>query len=133
VLDDLLRLDRGRPVLVDDFRSRPSDLAPLLSSAAHAVFLLGAPGFRERALRRRYSDRGRARANWGDLDVEDVLVRRLARDQPWHDEIARQAQQYQLPVVIADGSQSAGENRGRACSTFRASPPQPPVMPQAGY
>jgi hypothetical protein len=64
VLDDLLRLDRGRPVLVDDFRSRPSDLAPLLSSAAHAAFLLGAPEFRERALRRRYSDPDRARANW---------------------------------------------------------------------
>ena len=80
------------------FRSRPSGLAPLLSSAVHAVFLLGAPGFRERpaaALQRP----GPVRANWGNLDVEDVLIRRPARDQLWHDEIARQAQQYQLPVV----------------------------------
>ncbi|MBW9204955.1 hypothetical protein KV097_03300 [Mumia sp. zg.B17] len=56
VVDDLLALPVGRPVLVDDFRTLPRDVAPLLTWPEQAAFLLPAPKFREQALRDRFAD-----------------------------------------------------------------------------
>ncbi|GAA0742500.1 hypothetical protein GCM10010199_69110 [Dactylosporangium roseum] len=80
-----------RPVLVDDFRTLPGEVAPLLTWPEQAAFLLPAPRFRDRALRAQFADAARARANWGDGDHGEALALRLARDALWDAEVRRQA------------------------------------------
>ncbi|MFI5834706.1 hypothetical protein ACIA5A_13620 [Micromonospora sp. NPDC051300] len=104
VVDDLLALPADRPILVDDFRTLPGEVAPLLNWPAQAVFLLPTPTFRDRALRSRFADPDRARANWGDGDHREALALRLGRDELWDAEIRRQAAVSHLPVVTVDGS-----------------------------
>lgn len=65
VVNDLLAMPTERPVLVDDFRTLPSDVAPLLTWPEQAAFLLPTPQLRDRALGARFADAARARANWG--------------------------------------------------------------------
>jgi hypothetical protein len=107
VAEDLLALPADRPVLVDDFRPLPRELAPLLVRPEQAVFLLPAPGFRRRVLEARYADPGRARATWGDVDPAAALAVRVARDELWDAEVRRQARETGLPVVDVDGSRDA--------------------------
>ncbi|MBW9213651.1 hypothetical protein KV102_02240 [Mumia sp. zg.B53] len=104
VVDDLLALPAGRPVLVDDFRTLPRDVAPLLTWPEQAAFLLPAPRFREQALRDRFADAARARANWGDSDHDEALAVRLARDALWDAEVRRQGAELDLSVLTVDGS-----------------------------
>jgi hypothetical protein len=121
VLDDILACPGGNGLLVDDFRTLPRDVAPLLSWRGQAVFLLPAASFREQALRRRYADPARARANWGDADPQDMLGARLARDQLWDAEVRRQAQESGLPVLQIDGTRSPGDLAGELARRFRLS------------
>ena len=121
VLDDLLRHPGGRVLLVDDFRTLPSEVAPLLSWQCQAVFLLPAPSFREQALRTRYADPDQARANWGDADPRRMLTARLARDQLWDAEIRRQAGEHGLPVIDVDGTLSPDQVAHEIARAFRLS------------
>ena len=50
IVDDLLRLPSGPPVVVEGLRVLPHLVAPLLPDADHAVWLLPSPEFREAAL-----------------------------------------------------------------------------------
>jgi hypothetical protein len=119
VLDDLLARPSGRILLVDDFRTLPRNVAPLLSWPSQAVFLLPTPSFREQALRSRYADPERARANWGDADPEPIIAARLARDELWDAEVRRQAQQWGLPVIEVDGTRTASELADELARDFR--------------
>ncbi|MEU7689170.1 hypothetical protein FLW53_21405 [Microbispora sp. SCL1-1] len=119
VLDDLLALPADRPVLVDDFRTLPSEVAPLVTRPQQAVFLLPAPEFRARALGARFADPARARANWGDGDHADALAKRLARDLLWDEEVRRQARELGLPVVHVDGSRSVADLAADLAAMFR--------------
>lgn len=119
VVDDLLGYPRGRVVLVDDFRTLPREVAPLLSWHSQAVFLLPDPSFRELALRTRYADPGRARANWGDADPRRMLAARLARDRLWDAEIRHQAGEHGLPVIDVDGTRGADEIGHEIAGAFR--------------
>ncbi|GIH49281.1 hypothetical protein SAMN05421833_11582 [Microbispora rosea] len=119
VLDDLLALPADRPVLVDDFRTLPREVAPLLTRPEHAVFLLPAPDFRARALGARFADPARARANWGGGDHGVALARRLARDRLWDEEVRRQAGGLGLPVVPVDGSRSVADLAADLAAMFR--------------
>ena len=75
--------------------------------------------FRRTALSRRYADRYRARANWGDLDPAAVLAARLARDALWDADVARQAEEAGLPVLRVDGSRSVEDLAGELAERFR--------------
>ncbi|MFI7631190.1 hypothetical protein [Microbispora rosea] len=119
VLDDLLALPADRPVLVDDFRTLPKEVAPLLTRPEHAVFLLPAPGFRAHALGTRFADPARARANWGGGDHAVALARRLARDRLWDEEVRRQAGELGLPVLPVDGSRSVADLAADLAAMFR--------------
>ncbi|MEV0003092.1 hypothetical protein AB0H28_12510 [Micromonospora sp. NPDC050980] len=119
VLDDLLALPADRPVLVDDFRTLPRDVAPLLTWPEQAVFLLPTPAFRDRALRARFADPVRARANWGDSDHDEALALRLARDELWDGEIRRQAVASGLPLVTVDGSRDVRDLADDLAVRFR--------------
>jgi hypothetical protein len=119
VLDDLLRHPGGRVLLVDDFRTLPREVAPLLSWPCQAVFLLPAPSLREQALRTRYADPDRASANWGDADPARMLEARLARDHLWDAEIRRQAAEHGLPVIDVDGTRSPDQVAHEIARGFR--------------
>jgi hypothetical protein len=124
VLDDLLSSASEQIILVDDFRTLPRHVAPLLSWPEQAVFLLPTPSFRERALRNRYSDPKRARANWGDADVGLVLAARLARDELWDAEVRRQADGLGLRVIAVDGTRSPDELSDQLAPMFRLGQPR---------
>ncbi|WP_182897830.1 hypothetical protein [Microbispora sp. H10830] len=119
VLDDLLALPADRPVLVDDFRTLPREVAPLVTRPEQAVFLLPAPEFRARALSARFADPARARANWGDGDHAAALAKRLARDLLWDEEVRRQARELGLPVLPVDGSRGVAELAAELAAMFR--------------
>ncbi|MFG1678094.1 hypothetical protein [Micromonospora sp. NPDC049282] len=119
VVDDLLALPTDRPVLVDDFRTLPREVAPLLTWPEQVAFLLPTPTFRDRALRVRFADPVRARANWGDSDHGKALALRLARDELWDAEIRRQAVAARLPVVTIDGSRDVLGLAGDLAARFR--------------
>ncbi len=68
------------------------------------MLLLPTGTFRKQALRSRYSDPARARANWGDADPQPFITVRLARDELWDAEVRRQAQEADLPVLSIDAT-----------------------------
>ncbi|WFE41725.1 hypothetical protein [Micromonospora sp. WMMD998] len=119
VVDDLLALPADRPVLVDDFRTLPREVAPLLTWPEQAAFLLPTPTFRHAALRARFADPVRARANWGDSDHGEALALRLARDELWDAEVCRQAAQSGLSVVTVDGSRDVRDLADDLAARFR--------------
>ncbi|QLQ37301.1 hypothetical protein [Micromonospora robiginosa] len=119
VVDDLLALPADRPILVDDFRTLPGEVAPLLTWPEQAVFLLPTPTFRDRALRARFADPARARANWGDGDHREALALRLGRDELWDAEIRRRAAVSRLPVVTVDGSRDVRDLADDLAARFR--------------
>ncbi|MFF5211128.1 hypothetical protein [Streptosporangium sp. NPDC000396] len=118
VIEDLLTLPTDRPVLVDDFRTLPADVAPLLTWREQAVFLLPTPEFRRHALGTRFADPARARANWGNSDHAEAMVNRLGRDELWDEEVRRQALRQDLPVLDIDGSQDVDESAGDLAAMF---------------
>jgi hypothetical protein len=122
VLDDLGREPAGKVLLVDDFRTLPSAVAPLLGWRGQAVFLLPAAQFREQGLRRRYADPARARANWGDADPQPFITARLARDELWDAEVRRQAREADLPVLPIDGTRSPDDVADELARQFRLTP-----------
>ncbi|WP_433513204.1 hypothetical protein ACQP2T_57855 [Nonomuraea sp. CA-143628] len=109
VIEDLLTLPTDRPVLVDDFRTLPEHVAPLLKWREQAVFLRPTPEFRRHALGARFADPARARANWGNCDHAEAMANRLGRDELWDDEVRRQALKQDLPLLDVDGSRGIAE------------------------
>ena len=108
-------------VLVDWFGVAPRDIAPLLTSPDQAVFLLPTKDFREQALRARYADPDRARANWGDFDPAIALANRLRRDELWDAEVRRQATETGLPVIDIDGSRPPESIADELAANFQSS------------
>ncbi|MGI5286263.1 hypothetical protein ACQEVF_23395 [Nonomuraea polychroma] len=70
------------------------------------------------ALAARYADPARARANWGDHDPETMLVKRLARDALWDDEVRRQADRHGLDTIVIDGSIPVADLASRLAARF---------------
>ncbi|MEN3539643.1 hypothetical protein AAH991_31355 [Microbispora sp. ZYX-F-249] len=118
VIEDLLTLPTDRPVLVDDFRTLPRDVAPLLTRREHAAFLLPTPEFRRNALGTRFADPARARANWGSSDHAEAFAKRLARDELWDEEVRRQARELDLPVLRVDGFRNVAERADELAAMF---------------
>ncbi|MFI7674737.1 hypothetical protein [Actinophytocola sp. NPDC049390] len=121
LVEDLLAMPADRPVLVDWFGVMPRYVAPLLSRPEHAVFLLPTNEFREQALRARFSDPDRARANWGSLDTSVALANRLGRDELWVAEVRRQARDAGLPVIDIDGTRDPESVADELAANFQSS------------
>lgn len=119
LVDDLQAM-RGS-VLVDWFGIAPRDVAPLLAHPEQAAFLLPTSDFREHALRTRFADPHRARANWGDLDPAVAIANRLKRDELWDAEIRRQATETGLPVIDIDGSRPPESIADELAANFQSS------------
>ena len=121
VIEDLLALPKDRAILVDWFGTLPGALAPLLRWPEQALFLVPTAEFRRAALSARYADPERARADWGDRNVEKMLAKRYARDDLWDAEFRRQAMAEQLDssVLTIDGSRTPTEVADYAAACFR--------------
>ncbi len=106
ILEDLLDLPTGLPVLVEGYKLLPRLVFPLLSRVDQAVWLIPTPEWRHAALSRRgslWSIAGRT------SDPETALANLLARDALFTEEIARQAAALQLITIEVNGSTQLDE------------------------
>ena len=106
IVEDLLAIPKEQPILVEGFRSLPRLVAPLLSHAHQAVWLVPTPEFRRAAFDSRRSAWEIPRKT---SKPEQALSNLLARDQLFTDEVAREATALQLPVIEVDGAVSVDE------------------------
>jgi 2-phosphoglycerate kinase len=106
IVEDLLALPKEQPILVEGFRLLPRLVAPLLSHAHQAVWLVPTPEFRRAAFDSRRSAWEIPRKT---SKPEQALSNLLARDQLFTDEVAREATALQLPVIEVDGAVSVDE------------------------
>jgi 2-phosphoglycerate kinase len=99
IIEDLLVLPSEPPILAEGFRLLPRLVAPLLSRADQAVWLVPTPEFRKVAFDARaftWEIPGRT------SDPERALANLLARDQLFTDQMAREAAQLELPIIEVD-------------------------------
>jgi hypothetical protein len=118
VVDDLLALPR-EPTIVEGFRLLPRLVAPLLSSPAHAVWLLPTPAFRERVFA------SRALSTSGFLartsDPERALANLLERDRLFTEELHAEVARLALPAIAVDGATGEEELARRVATALRVS------------
>ncbi len=102
IVDDLLTLLPGPPILVEGFRLLPRLVAPLLRQPYQAVWLVPTPAFRRTAFDRRGF-------TWEipskTSQPEHALSNLLLRDQLFTEEVVKQATGLHSRVIEVDGTQ----------------------------
>lgn len=101
VLEDLLALPAGEPLIAEGFNLLPRQVGPLLSTRRAGVWLLPTPAFRRAAFEARGSTweiAGRT------SDPPRALANLLERDALFTDEVRRQAGEAGLQTIVVDGS-----------------------------
>lgn len=115
IVDDLLALPREPLIVVEGFRLLPRLVAPLLSIAHQAVWLIPTPGFRQSA----FDSRG---FTWSipnkTSNPQRALSNVLARDRLFTDEVAKEATALHLPVIEVDGALNVAELTRRVGATL---------------
>jgi 2-phosphoglycerate kinase len=108
ILEDLLALPEGTPVLAEGLSLLPRLVSPLLTRPDQAVWLVPTPEFRRFA----FDSRG---TTWSiprrTSNPERALANMLIRDHLFSEEVVRQATALNLPVIILDGSLDVDEAR----------------------
>jgi len=99
IVDDLLALSAGPPVLVEGFRALHRLVAPLLSGSAQAVWLLPSPAFRRRAFEARGTT---ATMLSGTRDPERAIEQLLERDRLFTEMLAAEAAGLGLRTIAVD-------------------------------
>lgn len=116
IVEDLLRLPRNTPIIVEGFRPLPGLLKPLLSQPTNAVWLLPTPKFRQAVVDRRGG------TSWGFLartsDPERALHNLLKRDQMFTDLLRQETTRLQLPTIEVDSSIDEVELTARVTELF---------------
>lgn len=123
ILEDLLALPTGAPVLVEGYKLLPRLVFPWLSRADQAVWLIPTPEWRRTAFSRRgslWSIAGRT------SDPQTALANLLARDALYTAELARQAAALQLSMIAVDGSLTVAELAERAARSLGLCPGSQP-------
>lgn len=101
VVRDLLAGPQAPPMLAEGFRLLPRLVQPLLDQPWQALWLTTTPDFRRRAFERRPE----ASQFWRrSSDPAGSLERLLERDAQFADQVAREAQDLGLKVVMVDGT-----------------------------
>jgi len=116
IVDDLLALPAGDPVIVEGFRLLPSLVKPLLVRADQSAWLLPTKEFRLQAL-----------TNRGSLwtiplktsDPDRALANILQRDALFTEELRQAAVRVELPIVEVDGALSEEALERRIAALFR--------------
>ena len=99
VIDDLLHLPAGPPVIAEGFRLLPRLVKPLLASPNHTVWLLPTPDFRRAA----FSSRGSSWEIAGKTsDPARALENLLERDRMFTDHLREEATSLSLPIIAVD-------------------------------
>jgi 2-phosphoglycerate kinase len=100
IIQDLLRLTKETPVIVDGFRLLPHLVKPLLSDSRRAVWLLPTPNFRRLVLA------SRGGTTWGFLaktsDPEKALRNLLERDRMFTEILREETAQLGLHAIGVD-------------------------------
>lgn len=103
ILEDLGRLPRDRPILVEGFRLLPDLVRPHVSNLSHAAWLLPTTDFRQAAFERRQG----ADAFWlRTADPDRALTNLLERDRIFSDKIADDVARNGLNSLLVDGSRN---------------------------
>ncbi|WP_260723221.1 AAA family ATPase [Dactylosporangium roseum] len=124
IVEDLLRLPAGPPVVAEGFRLLPGLVRSLLAGPGHAVWLLPTPGFRRAA----FDSRGSLWEIAGRTgDPERALHNLLERDRMFTDRLRVETRQLGLPAIEVDTTTTEGELAGRAAEALGlpAAPPDP--------
>jgi hypothetical protein len=104
VVEDLLALPRGQPVIADGFGLLPELIHPLIASPRQAIFLLPTPEFRAGALERR---------GWrtidGTSDADRARANRLARDDLLTQHVRQKAAELRFATINVDVSRALAE------------------------
>lgn len=115
IVDDLIRLPTDQGVIVEGFRLLPRCVAPLLTEADRAVWLLPTPEHREAAAWRRGS-------GWEFLDrtSDPPQARRnlLERDRLFTEQIREEARQLGLRTIDVDGTSTEEELTARVAAAL---------------
>jgi 2-phosphoglycerate kinase len=100
IIEDILRLPRGRGVIVEGFRLLPHLVKPLLSASSRAVWLLPTPDFRQSVID------SRGGSAWGFLartsDPERALRNLLERDRMFTEILREETARLRLPAIEVD-------------------------------
>ncbi|MFF6952626.1 hypothetical protein ACFZAD_28710 [Streptomyces iakyrus] len=117
IVEDLARMPRRTPVVVEGFRLLPHLVEPLLTEPGHAVWLLPTPQFRRAAFGNRAASAGSFTQRTGDpLRAEhNLAVRDALFTERLHEETARLG----LPAVTVDGTLTEDELAERVSEIFR--------------
>jgi hypothetical protein len=117
VIEDLLAMPAGPPILAEGWGLRPDDLAPLLDSPDKAIFLVPTEEFRQHQIRTlpRAGQLGGARLS----DPDRAQRNRVARDRLLAEDVAESARRHGLTVVMVDGSQGVDGLVGIVEQQFR--------------
>jgi 2-phosphoglycerate kinase len=115
IVEDLRRRPVDPPIVVDGFRLLPHLVAPLLSDASRAVWLLPTPEFRVAAL----ASRGSTWAIAGRTSrPERALSNLLERDRLFTDRLRDEATRLGLPTVDVDTTTTLDELTERVTSVL---------------
>ncbi|KOV97868.1 hypothetical protein ADK65_24195 [Streptomyces sp. NRRL B-1140] len=117
IVEDLARLPRDVPVVVEGFRLLPRLVRPLLTEPGHAVWLLPTPEFRRAVFARRAAHGGMFTRRTGD---PERAVRNLAaRDALFTERLDAETTRLGLPALTVDGAMTEDELAERVGGVFR--------------
>ncbi|MFJ7338417.1 hypothetical protein ACIQU3_28675 [Streptomyces sp. NPDC101110] len=116
IVEDLARLPRDTPVVVEGFRLLPHLVQPLLTEPGHAVWLLPTPEFRRAAFARRATAGEGFTQRTGDPHRAD---RNLAtRDALFTERLREETSRLGLPALTVDGTMTEDELTERVGEVF---------------
>ena len=116
IIEDLLSLPPAPDVIVEGFRLLPSLVAPLLSVAAHAVWLLPTPAFRQTVI----ESRGGAKSGFlaRTTDPERALSNLLERVRMFTDLLREETARLKVRAIEVDGTMSEEDLAKRVTEVF---------------
>ena len=116
VVADLGAAGAARVTVAEGFRLLPRLVEPLLDAPWQAVWLVPTPGFRRRAFERR----AESQQFWRRTSVPAAsLERLLERDALFAEQVAREAQERGLKVVVVDSGRPEAELVAEVADWFR--------------
>ena len=116
IVEDLRCLPPEPSIIVEGFRLLPRLVKPLLSVAAHAVWLLPTPTFRQAVFE------GRGGSAWGFLarttDPERALSNLLERDRMFTDILREETARLEVPAIEVHSTMSENDVAKRVTQVF---------------
>jgi hypothetical protein len=117
IVEDLARLPRDTPVVVEGFRLLPHLVQPLLTEPGHAVWLLPTPEFRRAVFARRAASGGMFTQWTGDPERAEHNL--AARDALFTERRHEETTRLGLPALTVDGTTTEDELAERVGGVFR--------------